>query len=199
MVADVYTIGGGEIVYEVLKAVALCLNGGSGALQGMLRIGGLMGAFIVYWMILYGNPMEVLRNWGIPVVLLTTAVFVPTSQVYVHDTITSYHYKIDNVPYGLALFASQTSKVGKGLTELIEQSFSTPDDMTYQKTGMLFGSDIMEKAKTFKITNANFRENFRNFVGQCVKYDIMLNQKYTFDDLKNSNNLWEVISSNPPI
>ena len=197
MVMDVYTIGGGEIVYEVLKAVALCLNGGSGALQGMLRMGGVVGVFIVYYMILYGNPMEVLKNWGIPVVLLTTMVFVPTSQVYVHDTITSYHYKIDHVPYGLALFSSQTSKVGKGLTELVEQSFSTPDDMTYQKTGMLFGSDIMEKAESFKITNANFRENFRNFVGQCVKYDIMLNQKYTFDDLKNSNNLWGLITSNP--
>jgi hypothetical protein len=37
---DLYTIGGGEIVYEVLKAVALCLNGGSGTLTAMLRIGG---------------------------------------------------------------------------------------------------------------------------------------------------------------
>jgi hypothetical protein len=43
---EVYTIGGGEIVYEVLKAVAMCLNGGSGTLQAMLRIGGFAGAFI---------------------------------------------------------------------------------------------------------------------------------------------------------
>ncbi|MDR2781492.1 MAG: conjugal transfer protein TraG N-terminal domain-containing protein [Holosporaceae bacterium] len=42
---DLYTIGGGEIVYEVLKAVALCLNGGSGTLTAMLRIGGFTGAF----------------------------------------------------------------------------------------------------------------------------------------------------------
>jgi hypothetical protein len=27
---DIHTIGGGEIIYEVLKAVAMCLNGGGG-------------------------------------------------------------------------------------------------------------------------------------------------------------------------
>ena len=194
---EVYTIGGGEIVYEVLKAVAMCLNGGSGTLQTLLRIGGLSGAFIVYYLILYGNPLEVFKNWGMPVLLVTTMLFIPTSTVWVKDTITRYHYKIDNVPYGLALFSSQISKLGLALTDIVEQSFSTPDDLKYQKTGMMFGSDILERAKTFRITNANFKENFRNFVGQCVKYDIMLNQKYSFDDLKNSNNIWDLITKDP--
>lgn len=45
---EIYSIGGGEIVYEVLKSVALCLNGGSGTLTTMLRIGGLCGVFIAY-------------------------------------------------------------------------------------------------------------------------------------------------------
>jgi conjugal transfer mating pair stabilization protein TraG len=123
--------------------------------------------------------------------------FLPTSTVWVKDTITKYHYKIDRVPYGLALFASQTSKLGKAITEIVEQSFSTPDDMKYQKTGMMFGSDVLERMKSFRITNQNLKENFRNFVGQCVKYDIMLNQKYSFDDLKNSSDLWGLITSNP--
>lgn len=194
---DIYSIGGGEIVYEVLKAVALCLNGGSGTLQAMLRIGGFAGAFIVYYMILYGSPIEVFKTWGVPVLLLTNMLFLPTSTVWVKDTITRYAYKIDHVPYGLALFASQTSKLGKALTEIVEQSFSTPDDMKYQKNGIMFGSEMMEKTRTFRITNQNFKENMRNFVGQCVKYDIMLNQKYSFEDLRNTNDLWGLITSNP--
>ena len=35
---EVYSIGGGEIVYGVLKAVATCLNGGSGTLEAMFKI-----------------------------------------------------------------------------------------------------------------------------------------------------------------
>lgn len=194
---EVYSIGGGEILYEVLKSVALCLNGGSGTLTAMLRIGGLCGVFIAYYIILYKNPLEVVRTWGLPVLMMVNLLFVPTTTVWIKDTITRYVYKIDRVPYGLALFASCTSKLGHALTGIVEQSFSLPDDMNYQKNGMLFGSDIMEKAKTFRITNQNFKENMRNFIGQCVKYDIMLNQKYSFDELRNTNDIWGLITSNP--
>ena len=194
---EIYSIGGGEILYEVLKSVALCLNGGSGTLTAMLRIGGLCGVFIAYYIILYKNPLEVIRTWGIPVLMMVNLLFVPTTTVWIKDTITRYTYKIDRVPYGLALFASCTSKLGHALTGIVEQSFSLPDDMSYQKNGMLFGSDIMERAKTFRITNQNFKENMRNFIGQCVKYDIMLNRKYSFDDLRNTNDIWGLITSNP--
>jgi conjugal transfer mating pair stabilization protein TraG len=123
--------------------------------------------------------------------------FLPTATVWVKDTITKYHYKIDKVPYGLAIFASNVSRIGLAITEMVEQNFSTPDDLRYQKSGMMFGSDILEKSRTFKIVNPNFRENMRNFVGQCVKYDIMLNGKYSFEQLRNSSDLWGLITSNP--
>ena len=193
----VYTIGGGEIVFNIMQAVALCLNGGSGLLDALLRIGGLCGVFMAYYVILYGSPWEIIKSWGLPVLLIMNMLFVPSTTVWVKDTITNYSYKVDNVPYGLAVFASATSQLGKAITEVVEQNFSLPDDLTYQKTGMLFGSNILEKAKTFKITNRNFKENMRNFVGQCVKYDIMLNHKYTFDDLVNTNDIWSLVSSNP--
>ena len=195
----IYTIGGGEIIYNIMQAVALCLNGGSGLLDALLRIGGLCGTFIAYYIILYGSPWEIFKSWGLPVLLIMNLLFVPSTTVWVRDTITNYSYKVDNVPYGLAAFASVTSRLGKGITEIIEQNFQLPDNenMTYQKTGMLFGSNIMEKAKTFRITNLNFKENMRNFVGQCVKYDIMLNHKYTFDQLRNTNDIWSLVSSSP--
>ncbi len=193
----VYTIGGGEIVFNIMQAVALCLNGGSGLLDALLRIGGLCGAFMAYYVILYGSPWEIIKSWGLPVLLIMNLLFVPSTTVWVKDTITKYAYKVDKVPYGLAVFASATSQLGKAITEVIEQNFSLPNDLTYQKTGMLFGSNILEKAKTFKITNRNFKENMRNFVGQCVKYDMMLNHKYTFDDLVSTNDIWGLVSSNP--
>lgn len=193
----VYTIGGGEIIYNIMQAVALCLNGGGGLLNAFLRIGGLVGAFIAYYIILYGSPWEIIKSWGLPVLLIMHMFFVPSTTVWVKDTITNYSYKVDNVPYGLAAFSSITSRLGKVVTEQIEKNFSLPDNITYQKTGMLFGSNIMEKAKTFRITNRSFKENMRNFVGQCVKYDIMLNHKYSFDDLVNSNDIWSKVSSSP--
>ena len=193
---EIYTIGGGEVIFNILNATALCL-GGKGMMHALLTIGGFSGAFVVYYMILYGNIREIMKTWGIPVLLITNMLLLPTTTVWVKDTITGFSRKSDHVPYGLAIFASQTSKIGKAITEVVEQNFSEVDDLKYQRNGLVFGSDILEKAKNFRITNQNFRENMRNFVGQCVKYDIMLNRKYSFDDLRNSSDLWSLITSNP--
>ena len=195
----VYTIGGGEIIYNIMQAVALCLNGGQGMMEALLRISGMMSAFMVIFMLAFSQFDKVLKTWALPIILIVNVIFVPSTTVWVRDTITNYAYKVDKVPYGLAAFASITSRLGKAITEVVEQNFQLPDNknMTYQKTGMLFGSNIMEKARTFRITNQQFKENMRNFVGQCVKYDIMLNHKYTFDDLRNTNNIWNLISGNP--
>ena len=197
MVLDIYTIGGGEIIYETLKAVSLCLNGGQGVLQGLIRIGAISGLFIIYYMFVMRDVEYIAKKWGIPVSMMLSFLFVPQTTVWVHDDVSKFHRKLDHVPMGLGQFASQVSKIGKALTAAVEQVFSLPDDLKYNKAGMVFGSDILEKAKEFKIVNQNFRENVKNFVGQCVKYDIMLNNKYTFDQLRDSNNLWELVSSNP--
>ncbi len=195
----VYTIGGGEIIYNIMQAVALCLNGGQGMMEALLRISGMMSALMVIFMLAFSQFDKVLKTWALPIILIVNVIFVPSTTVKVEDTITGNFYKVDKVPYGLAAFASITSRLGKAITEVVEQNFQLPDNenMTYQKTGMLFGSNIMEKARTFRITNQQFKENMRNFVGQCVKYDIMLNHKYTFDDLRNTNNIWDLISKKP--
>jgi conjugal transfer mating pair stabilization protein TraG len=195
----IYSIGGGEIVYEVLKAVALCLNGGGGTLRALITIGGISGAFMVYFLFLYGNIEKIMKTWVLPMTAMLHLFFVPQTTVWIHDEVSVFHRKLDHVPYGLAVFASSISKIGKAITETVEQNFSTPDDLKYHKTGMMFGSDILEKARQFRIVNRNFQENMRNFVGQCVKYDIMLNHKYTFDDLRNSSDVWGLVTSNPSI
>jgi conjugal transfer mating pair stabilization protein TraG len=196
---NIYSIGGGEIIYEVLKAVALCLNGGDGVLRALLTIGGLSGAFMIYFLFLYGNIEKIMKTWALPMTALLHLFFVPEVTVWVHDDVSVFHKKLDHVPYGLGVFAASISQIGKAITEVVEQNFSTPDDLKYHKTGMMFGSDILEKARQFKIVNRNFHENMRNFVGQCVKYDIMLNHKYTFDNLRNSSDVWTLVTSNPSV
>ena len=200
MAMDIYSIGGGEIVYEVLSAVVRCLGGSNGSLlQASLRIGMIVGAFMLYMSVITNNWAEIVKTWMAPIAFIMYTFFLPTTTVWVHDDISKFHKKLDNVPYGLGMFASYFSIAGKYITEKVEANFSTPDDLKYHKSGMMFGSDILEKSKTFKITNTNFKENMRNFVGQCIKYDIMLNDKYTFDKLKNSNDIWTLVSEKPSV
>ena len=174
-------------------------------LQGLIRIGAISGLFIIYYMFVMRDVEYIAKKWGIPVSMMLSFLFVPQTTVWVHDDVSKpqcgISQKIRACPDGARAMpqcgASQVRKIGKALTSAVEQAFSLPDNLKYNKAGMVFGSDILEKAKEFKIVNQNFRENVKNFVRQCVKYDIMLNNKYTFDQLRDSNNLWELVSSNP--
>ena len=197
MAVDIYAIGGGEIIYQVLSAVTLLLNGNGGILHALVTIGASMAVILVYFLCLAGSVEYILKHWALPLGFMMSFLFVPTTTVWVHDEVSQFHKQLDHVPLGIAQFSSHITRMSKNITSVIEMGFSGPDDLKYHKAGYLFGSDILEKAREFKIVNQNFRENMRNFVGQCVKYDIMLNNKYTFDDLRDSTDLWGLVTSNP--
>ncbi|MEN5563529.1 conjugal transfer protein TraG N-terminal domain-containing protein, partial [Klebsiella pneumoniae] len=62
-------------------------------------------------------------------------------------------YEVDNVPIGLAIPASLTTRVGNALIQSYEMVFALPDSVTYSKTGMLFGSNLVAKSTDFLSQN----------------------------------------------
>ena len=198
MAYEVYTYGNGEVLDGVFNAIAMCMNGHTGTLfEPLKRMALILGAFWAAVAALGGDQVRVLTHWIVPMAIFMNVLFVPTTSVWIHDPITHYHQKVDNVPYGLAAFAGYISKIGYHITEEVEKVFTLPDDLRYQKSGFLFASNILQKAKSFHITNADLEENMRSFVGQCVLYDAMLGRKYTIDDLRNTDDIWGLISQNP--
>lgn len=198
MAYEIYTFGNGEVLSGVFNSIAMCMNGDTGTLfEPLKRMALILGTFWAAVSALGGDQARVLTHWIVPMAIFMNVLFVPTTSVWIHDPITHYHQKVDNVPHGLAAFAGYVSKIGYHITEEVEKVFTLPDDLRYQKSGSLFASNIMQKAKSFHITNADLEENMRSFVGQCVLYDAMLGRKYTIDDLRNTDDIWGLISENP--
>jgi conjugal transfer mating pair stabilization protein TraG len=198
MVYEIYTYGNGEVLNGVFNSIAMCMNGHTGTLfEPLKRMALILGAFWAAVSALGGDQARVLTHWIVPMAIFMNVLFVPSVSVWIHDPVTNYHQKVDNVPYGLAAFAGYTSKIGYHITEEVEKVFTLPDDLRYQKSGFLFASNILQKAKSFHITNEDLLENMRSFVGQCVLYDAMLGRKYTIEDLRNSDDIWGLISAAP--
>ncbi len=196
----VYTFGGGEILKGVFNAIAMSLNGGGegGSLfEPLKRLGMILGAFWAVIYALYGDHIKVLTHWLIPMTIIMGVFFVPTATVVIIDPVHHYKQNVDNVPYGLAALAGHVSTIGYHITGKIESIFTLPENLRYQQSGFLFASDIIQKAKTFHITNADLAENMKSFVGQCVLYDAMLGRKYNIDELRNTDDIWGLVSANP--
>ena len=196
MAYEIYTYGNGEILKGVFDAIAMCLNGQSGTLfEPLKRLGLITGTFWAAIYAIYGDQIKVFTSWIVPMVAILHVLFLPSTSVWIHDPVTHYHQKVDHVPYGLAAFAGYVSKIGHLVTEQVERIFSLPDDLRYQKSGSLFASNLIQQAKTFHITNEDMAENMRSFVGQCVVYDAMLGRKYTLEDLRQSDDIWGLVST----
>ena len=194
---QIMTFGNGEILKGVFDAIAICLNSESGTLYvPLIRISLILGGLWAALYAIYGDYMRAITGWLIPATAIMQLLFVPQATVWINDPVSRYHQKVDHVPLGLALIAGRVSEFGFHFTRQVERVFSLPDDLKYQKSGALFAGQLLQQARTFRITNEDLTENMRNFVGHCVAYDALLGRKYSIDDLRNSDDIWALVSNN---
>jgi conjugal transfer mating pair stabilization protein TraG len=194
---QIVTFGNGEAIKGVLDAIVMCMNTQTGTLyEPMIRISMIFGGF---WAALYSIWGDYLKAWGrtiIPFVLIPPLLFIPTATVNIHDVVSHYRDRVDNVPYGLACVTHFITQIGYEITRQVDRVFADVDDLKYHKSGFLMASNLIQQARTFRITNEDIAENMRQFVCQCIAYDAMLGRKYTIEDLRNTDDIWGLVSAN---
>lgn len=195
---QIITFGNGEILKSVLDAIAMCLNSQTGTLYvPLIRVGMMLA---VLWTAICSIWGDYLKAWGkglIPFVFIPPLLFAPSVTVNVYDVVTNYRENVAHVPIGLAWLGHFVSQFGYEVTRQVDQVFSRVDDLKYHKSGFLMASNVIQQAKTFRITNEDVAENMRQFVCQCVAYEAMLGYKYTIEDLRHTADLWGLVSANP--
>lgn len=102
-----------------------------------------------------------------------------------------------NVPVGLAMPLSLTTRIGHAMVASYEMIFTQPDSVTYSKTGMLFGAELVSKSTDFLSRNPEIANLFQDYVQNCVMGDIYLNHKYTLEELMASADPYTLIFSRP--
>jgi conjugal transfer mating pair stabilization protein TraG len=194
----VITYGAGEVLDTTFNAIAALINSKTGTLyQPLVRFSLIIGLVWTVATMVYGDHLKFLNSWVIPFLLALILFFTPTCRVHIYDPVTGYRFTVDHVPWGLGAVAGVISRIGDKATKEIEKTFSLPDDLKYHKTGAVMASNLIASARTFHITNSDLAETMRSFVNQCVVYEALLGKKYTFHDLKNATDIWQLVSSDP--
>jgi conjugal transfer mating pair stabilization protein TraG len=106
-------------------------------------------------------------------------------------------YQVANVPWVAGKIASLFTTIGYGLTQQYESLLSDPDSVVYSKTGLLFGSHLMQSSLGFHIVNPELKSDMNAYFRQCVVGDIAINRKYSVSDLKKSNELFGLVFGRP--
>lgn len=195
MAFEVFTIGGGDLLQDVFNSIAMVFNDKKG-ISTITSLAVMMGGLFATFEFTKTHDLRVLIRWVGCYVLITSLMLYPKTTIVIEDMggTDLKPRMVDNVPISLAMFASFTSRLGIGFTQAIETVFHLPDDMEYNKTGMLMASKLILASKNFQITDPAFTQTLNEFMQQCVFYDLLL-QKYSIQDLIHTDNPWDFIKS----
>ena len=191
---ELFTLGGGTYLVDLLNAVAAITGGG--AYITLAQLAGVAGLAWVLFRTAFGGSWKDNAKWMLLFVAVWGAMIVPKATVRVVDRLdpTLAPAVVANVPIGLALFASLTSQVGDGLTRLTEQAFTLPNDLQYRRHGLIFGARLAAKTTRLEITDAVFARNVRNYARQCVFHALLLGH-ISADDLRESTDIWSLVTA----
>ncbi|VYU35772.1 conjugal transfer mating pair stabilization protein TraG [Metakosakonia massiliensis] len=193
---EIYTIYGGEMWKYAFDAVVGLM--GNRTWITLLRIAGVFAVVgVLASFIKTRNPMMFVQ-WLAIFMLITSVMLVPKRSVQIIDiTDPAAVWKTDNVPVGLAAIASLTTSIGFKVAQLYDMMFARPDSVTYTKSGMLFGSQIVAETSDIRTQNPELAQMLPDYVENCVIGDILLNHKYTINELLNTTDPLGLITKDP--
>ncbi|HFP5213433.1 TPA: conjugal transfer mating-pair stabilization protein TraG [Escherichia coli] len=192
---EVYVIAGGEWLRNNLNAIAAFMSTRTWDSIEKIALTLSVLAVAVMWVQRH-NVMDLL-GWVAVFVLISLLVNVRTSVQIIDNSDLVQVHRVDNVPVGLAMPLSLTTRIGHAMVAGYEMVFAQPDSATYSKTGMLFGANLIVKSTDFLSRNPEIINLFQDYVQNCVLGDIYLNHKYTLEDLMVADDPYMVIFSRP--
>ncbi|HAK7957569.1 TPA: conjugal transfer mating pair stabilization protein TraG [Salmonella enterica] len=192
---EVYVIAGGEWLSNNLNAIAALMS--SRTWDSIEKIALTLSVLAVAVMWVQRHNVMDLLGWVAVFVLISLLVTIRTSVQIIDNSDLVRVYRVDNVPVGLALPLSLTTRIGHAMVASYEMIFAQPDSVTYSKTGMLFGAGLVTKSTDFLSRNPEITGLFQDYVQNCVMGDIYLNHKYSLEELMESGDPYTLIFSNP--
>ncbi|MCG7625923.1 conjugal transfer protein TraG N-terminal domain-containing protein [Epibacterium sp. Ofav1-8] len=194
---EIHTVGGGYYLYDVFNYLSAFT--GSGNFEALLYAGIVAGVLVgALQMAIFGAVRQV-GTYIIGTVLVLGIGIGPKARVIIMDSTVplGVYGAVGNVPWSVAWVGSLTSRAGAAMTDQMETLLAAPDNLTYQKSGMMFGSTIMSQAARWRAVTPIVHEGLVNFMENCMVDGANIGLVDT-GELGNSGNLDEFISDNVP-
>lgn len=186
------TIGGGEYFVDIFNGLAMLVR--SGDFMNVVKIASSLAFAITILNAALSGSLYDSSKWFISTFIILQLLLYPKATLHVTDKTNPalMGATIDNVPYIIAYTASTTSQIGYALTTQFEAVYSLPDDLKYSANGMIFGVNLWQAMQQTKITNSNLAASVDSFSQNCIFFDVEYGI-YSFDDLKNADDIWGFI------
>lgn len=200
---EIYAYQNADSLFGIFNAAA-AIHGSSDYRAAIAAVAfcGFVAALVAY-----AFAPEKMQGWTWlgSVLLVFSLMIVPKVTVGIVDKTGSAPVKVvANVPLGIAALGSLTSTVGHTLTGLFETAFQVipepgalPEQLTYQKNGLLFGHRLIRETRNVVFQDPRFRTDLINYLDNCTRFDLM---DGSLDPLvfNRSDNVWDLLGNSNP-
>lgn len=189
MAVEYFTFpGNGEAVRAVFNGVATI--SGSTMMGGAMQAAALFGFLVTLAVAVFKLDLKDNFSYLFVVLFCWMGMMVPKTTVLITESggygYTGRQYTVGNVPVDLAYMGYFVSSFGQSITRKAEQVNHLPDDLNYSRTGMLFGTRLMENIREARIPDAQLTQDWALFMYQCSFFDMNLYHFYNVQDLAQS-------------
>ena len=175
---EIYTIGSGYYLEKIFNAIRLILDP-SNNFTSVMKLSSLAAVVVMTIRAGLNSDFKTAAKWFFGVTILVGLFLTSKANVEIFDTLPDSYgrlsapRRVDSVPWGLALIGSVTSNIGNNIAQKFDQSlagvFNNPD---YQKTGILFGSKIVEDTSKMHIDDPQLKQLMLKFYKKCIVPDL---------------------------
>ncbi|SPP25117.1 conjugal transfer protein TraG [Orientia tsutsugamushi] len=166
----IYTFGGGDLLWHVFNGIGRVFASNSEYFTPVghlaLTIGGIWAATRA---IFRGNIGIFAMECFFPSIFIFTLLFAPKATVWLKDEVSmSAPVKVDNIPIGIAMFASLSSQTSYFVSKMLENHLLPAyEGLSSRKTGIMFGAKAVAKIRDVQIHDPVTLTNTKEFLRQC--------------------------------
>lgn len=194
----IYTPSAGDVFRDALNALAMLTP--SSTYSSLTQIMIIASVFAAMWVYVAKQDIKTFQQWFVQYFLIVAVLLGVKEPVEIIDMSNeSKPYNVSNVPFGVALPAFFIGGAGYAITKGFAQVFHMPNDLDYNRSGMIFGSRIWTAAtQTNFSSDADLSFDLTNYVTQCFfKSKMLVTRKISSGDLRDSKKLQNLLFKNP--
>lgn len=197
----IYTPQNGEYLKTVLDAMATLCN--TATFKSAMDIVMILAVCMTGYQYVCGKKLESLGRYVLTsfcVLYVLIGIKVNVAIIDMQEAGSAGHaLTVDNVPIGNALPAAIISGIGYGITQAFSDVFHMPDDMDYNKSGMIFGARTWLSATSAQLSRSpDVSRDLSSYIRQCVfSAKLLGSQQISASELTGSADLVELYFKSP--
>ena len=197
MAMEITILDGVEVLYQTFNAISAFVK--NDTWFSLIKIAEFIGILMTVIVYIKGQDFRVFFYWLVAFVLINTVLLTPKERVIIRDLANPTIVKsVDDVPLGVAFPLYLSTEIGNSIARTYDMFFSTPNDVKYTHTGLLFGQRLLEESFYMKPSNDKLATNLNNYIQSCVIERNMIKGSNNFEQLMNNKELINTLYAGSP-